>query len=394
MRWLSVLSEEADGLAAAADAARRAREAASVPPDLVFLFPSARHRDHYAALGAVVARELRPKHLIGCSGGGVIGGGAEVEHRPGLSLLCAWLPGVDVRTFHLTVEDLPTPDDGPRKWRAALGLAPDAAPAAVIVLADPFTFDPDHLNQGLDFALPSSVVLGGLASGARAPGGNILFLDAEAFGGGAVGVALSGALEVDPIVAQGCRPVGPELQVTACDKNVILELDGRRPLDALRDLLDALDPGDRELARHAMFLGIRGSSMRSGPGAEGYLVRNLIALDPERGVLAVGAMMRPGRSVRFHVRDRESASRDLAATLAGYARERRGAEPKGALLFSCLGRGVHLFGEPGHDSAMFRDAVADVPLGGFFCNGEIGPVDGQTYLHGFTSCFGVFRAKE
>ena len=65
----------------------------------------------------------------------------------------------------------------------------------------------------------------------------------------------------------------------------------------------------------------------------------------------------------------------------------------GALLFSCLGRGRSLYGSADHDTDAFRRHVGDVPLTGFFCNGEIGPVQGTTFLHGYTSAFGVLHPR-
>jgi small ligand-binding sensory domain FIST len=94
--------------------------------------------------------------------------------------------------------------------------------------------------------------------------------------------------------------------------------------------------------------------------------------------------------VRFHVRDAEASAQDLQQLLNRYRAERSEPDPRGALLFSCLGRGIHLYGHPNHDTDCFRDRVGDVPLGGFFCNGEIGPVGGATHLHGYTSAFGIF----
>jgi small ligand-binding sensory domain FIST len=124
-------------------------------------------------------------------------------------------------------------------------------------------------------------------------------------------------------------------------------------------------------------------------------------MDAERGALAIGALLREGQTVQFHVRDALSASEDLEAVMRRYTTERleaAGGEsvpapPSGALLFSCLGRGMHLYNRPHHDSQVFQSHLGEVPIGGFFCNGEIGPVQTTTYVHGFTSCFGIFRSR-
>ena len=102
--------------------------------------------------------------------------------------------------------------------------------------------------------------------------------------------------------------------------------------------------------------------------------------------------MREGQIVQFHLRDAQTSSDDILAMLSRF-RDSYDIQPRGALLFSCLGRGSYLYGEPNHDVGVFRKIVGDIPLGGFFCNGEIGPVGGTTYLHGYTSAFGIFSSK-
>jgi len=123
-----------------------------------------------------------------------------------------------------------------------------------------------------------------------------------------------------------------------------------------------------------------------------FLVRNLVGLDEDRGILLIGAIMREGTIVQFHLRDAATSAADLSAMLAELPADVR-RDVRGSLLFSCLGRGRHLYGRPDHDTDLFRRHLGEVPLGGFFCNGEIGPVQGRTFLHGYTSSFGLFRPR-
>jgi small ligand-binding sensory domain FIST len=103
-------------------------------------------------------------------------------------------------------------------------------------------------------------------------------------------------------------------------------------------------------------------------------------------------MMQPYQAVQFHLRDARTAAEDLSQHLERYRAGSTGAaSPQGALLFSCVGRGMHLYGRPDHDTSLFEGALGSIPLGGFFCNGEIGPVGGTTFLHGYTSAFALFR---
>jgi small ligand-binding sensory domain FIST len=124
-----------------------------------------------------------------------------------------------------------------------------------------------------------------------------------------------------------------------------------------------------------------------------FLVRNIFGIEPMSGALLVGEVLRSERTVQFHLRDSATSRDDLRAMLKRYI-ENSGSMARGALLFSCLGRGQHLYGRTCHDSDCCRDFLGDIAIGGFFCNGEIGPVGDSTFLHGYTSSFGIFKEKE
>jgi small ligand-binding sensory domain FIST len=230
-----------------------------------------------------------------------------------------------------------------------------------------------------------------MASGARSPGGNVLWAGTHAVRGGAVGVALRGDVIVDTVVAQGCRPIGVPMSVTRCRNNFLLELDGKPPVQVIQELIPSLSEEDRRLLAQALFLGVVVDELVPEPQAGDFLIRNLIGVDPEHGTLAIGEILRQGQTVQFHLRDARTSAEDLSAVLERFAGRPVAAAARGALLFSCLGRGEYLYGTPDHDSALFRARIGDVPLGGFFCNGEIGPVGGSTRVHGYTSSFGIFR---
>lgn len=393
MRWVSIASDLPDlGQAMTACAQEVSTRLGGQPPDLLFAFAS---REHLFRLGEVVPtlqRLLHPGSLLGCSAGGVIGGGRELEQTPGLTLTAALLPDVQRRMVQLTNEQLPPLDGSPRRWVEAIGVEPAEAPVFV-VLADPFSCDAHALLLGLDFAYPKAVKVGGLASGAQSPGGNALFADQRTLRAGAVVLALTGNLEVDTIVAQGCRPIGRTLRITACEQHLLQALDGRPAMEVLQEIYEELSDRDQQLVQNALFLGISMDELRDPAGPGDFLIRNLVGIHPQSGVIGVAGELRPGQTVQFHVRDRVTAAEDLESMLQRYRRARPAGGAQGALLFSCLGRGVHLYGEPDHDCRTFARGVGDIPVGGFFCNGEIGPVGGTTYLHGYTSAFGIFRQR-
>ena len=393
MLWASAVADDAPiDVAVQRAAAVVAAQLGGTPPDLVVAFVSEQHRPAFGRVPEIIAAQFPPALLLGCSAGGVIGGGREVEQRPAVSLTAAVLPSVEITPFHLEADALATLVDEPAAWQPVLGVAAAKAPHFVI-LPEPFSFDAETFLRGLDGAFPASQKIGGLASGARQPGGNALFLGDTVHRSGCVGVALSGNVEVETVVAQGCRPIGVPMFVTGCQGNVIRELDGRPALQVLQELYEQLPASDQELARHSLFLGIVMSEHQQAYRQGDFLIRNLVGMDPERGALAVGALLRDNAIVQFHLRDAKTSAEDIEALLSRYAGVSAVARPHGALLFSCLGRGKFLYGRPDHDTDTFRRHLGEVPLGGFFCNGEIGPVHGTTFLHGYTSAFGLFRGR-
>lgn len=391
MRWVSASAEGSD-LQEVLEALLPPLQAGlhSEPADLSFLFVGAGHAPGAVEISQRLRTALGDPHVLGCTAGGVIGGGREREEPKAVSVLAGRMPGAGIHAFHLLERDLPDPDLPPRAWHEAVGIAPADEPTFV-VLPDPYSFSTDRLLAGLDYAWPGAVALGGLASGASQPGEQALFLDERVLKEGAVGVALMGNVEFVPAVAQGCSPIGKTATVSGCDGRLLTALDGRPALEVLRETF--LEAGDREriLAGRVLLLGFEMDPFAGGNEGP-WLVRPLIGVDRRTKGLVIGEPLRKGRRVRFHVRDRGASQEDLEKTLDTVDLG-SGAAPEAALLFSCLGRGEHLYGEPDHDSRIFRTHFGDMPVAGFFCNGEIGPVGSQTHVHGFTSAFGLIRPK-
>ncbi len=390
MQWASAVSDAVTLDEAITSVGRHiTAEMAGATIDLALVFVSPHHAPRYREVPRLLATAMPHRMLAGCSAGGVIGGGHEIEQRPGIAVAAAHLPEVTVTPIQVEGDALPDLDGSPRAWQDAIGVAPEPTPH-FILLADPFTFPVEDFLAGLDFAYPTSRKVGGMASAAARPGQNALYLRGETFRAGAVTVALSGNVAVDTVIAQGCRPVGKLHQVTRADRNILLELDGKPPLQVIQELVAELPPEDQRLAQRALSLGIV-VDLVTEPQAGDYLIRNIIGVDPERGALAIGEILREGQLVRFQLRDAQAARQDLADLLSRASAGPPRPSPRGALLFTCLGRGIGLFGEPDHDTALFQSRFHGVPVGGFFANGEIGPVGLSTQIHGFTSAFGIFR---
>jgi small ligand-binding sensory domain FIST len=385
-------SESFDTVEAAAQAADRARAGLEPACDLAVVFASGHHLGMAKWLLSEVHERLEPKALIGCGAGGTVAAGRELEDGPGMAVWGASLPGAELETMHLTAE---RDADGFR----LLGLPESLADAAaedgagadesVIALCDPLSFPAEELLDALERSRPHVPVLGGLASASFA-GGAVLLRDGDVHTDGAVAVRLRGA-EVLPCVSQGAGPVGPEMTITRADANVIAELAGKPAMERLGEVIAALPERERDLAASGVLVGLVIDENRPEYERGDFLVRPIIGADRESGAIAIGEPVRVGQTVRLQVRDAASADEDLREALRAQAQALGSGGAAGALLFTCNGRGSHMFDLPDHDAAALEDSLG-APTAGFFCAGEIGPVGGRNFLHGFTATMAVFPA--
>lgn len=363
--------------------------------DLGIVFISSAFASEFSRLLPLLQQRLNIPTILGCSGGGVIGSNElnqteEWEASPALSLTLARLPGVEITPFHLNVEELPDLDASPDAWIDLIGVSPQSKPL-FLLFSGAFVAGINNLLQGLDFAYPDSPILGGQAAGGGFGSQLGLFLNNRFHRDGLVGVALSGNIVMDTIVAQGCRPIGKPLQVTKSDRNIIIELDEQPPLTLLRDLISHLNEEDRRLAQNWLFVGIAMDEFKSELEPGDFLIRNILGVDPQAGAIAIGDRIRPGQRLQFHIRDAQSSAEDLELLLQRYKLEHSGQsyDQAAAFMFACMGRGESLYNQPNFDSQLFHRYFPTIPLVGFFCGGEIGPVGDRTHIHAFTSVIGI-----
>ena len=396
MKWASAVAEGLDLFTALDLCADRVLQGLEndTPPNLVVVFVSTAYGPSAGQVPGALATRFRRSLVFGCSAGGLIGAGQEVEGQPAVALTVAHLPDVGITPFRVTAKTSPTPDDPPDAWARLVGVTPEMRPG-FLILMDPFSPPGEQFPAGLDFAFPAAPKAGGLASGGRRPGAHHLFLGNQSYQDGAIGLSLTGDIAMDTVVAQGCRPIGEPKRITACQDNLLLALEGKPPLTYLREVYAGLPARDQGLVATNLFLGIAMDPLVSQDklDAGSFLIRNLLGADMEQDTIAVGEHLREGQVVQFHVRDALSSAEDLHRQLLSYTDKGTHQTAAGALLFQCNGRGMHLYGRPNHDSDTFRNVVGSVPLGGFFCSGEFGQVAGTTYLHGYTSSFAIFRRR-
>lgn len=378
------VSDSYDPVEAFSEAAGEAARELEGPCDLCLLFAGAPHLMQGKWILSAVHERLEPRHLIGCGAGGVVGDGREIEEGPGAVVWAASMPAATIATHHFELEPL-----GDAYELTGLP-GEDELGDHMILLADPYTFATEALLAHLNEVRPGLPVLGGLASAGAAAGGT-LFRGGDVLGGGAVACSLSG-IPVLPCVSQGAAPVGPEMTITAAQRNVIEELASKPAVERLAEAITSLPEREQELAQAGVMLGIVIDENKPEYVRGDFLARPIIGADRAKGTIAVGEPVRVGQTVRLHVRDAASADEDLREALATQGQALASTGAAGALLFTCNGRGSHMFSVPDHDASAVEDALG-VPAGGFFCAGEIGPVGGRNFLHGFTATMAVFPSE-
>lgn len=378
---------------AAVDAAvaQVAEELGGVTPTLAIVFLGAGHTDAADTVAERVRAGLAPEHLLGATAGGVVADGQELEEPTALSVWAVHLPGATLTPLRYGAPVDPAQSvDAHGVPQGVEWVEPPESADALLLLADPVSFPAPAFLSWMGQARPQVPVSGGMASGAGEPGGNRLLLDEAVYDDGAIAVALSG-VRVRTLVSQGCRPVGHSYIVTGADRNLLQELGGAAPVERVREIYQAASPDDQQRMQAGLHIGTAIDEYKEDFGRGDFLVRGVLGAQEDTGALVVGDLLNIGQTVQFHVRDAQAADEDLRELLARFTEE---GTPSAGLLFTCNGRGQQLFNEPDHDADLVRSTLGDLPLAGFFCAGEFGPVGSRSFAHGFTASVLAFDPVE
>lgn len=375
----SALSEHPLATQAVGEVVGQVLETLGTPPDVAMLFVTPPHTGAIEDIARAVRRLVNPRVLVGATAVSVLGGSQEVEETPGIAL---WAARFDVDVEPVRLEAIPTSDN---LFVAGGGIL-NRNDGTLLLVADPFSFPVEQVLEHLRASTPDVAIIGGMASAGRGPGGNVLVLDDELFRTGAVGVWLPPEVDVTTVVSQGCRPIGNPYVVTKAERNVIYELAGQEALSRLNSTIDELDDHDKRLLANGLHIGHVIDEHKIDHTRGDFLIRGVLGADRKIGAIAIGEEIAVGATVQFQVRDAASADEDLHALIDG----RRAT---GALVFTCNGRGSHLFGEPGHDAEVVSEQTG-AAVAGMFCAGELGPVGGVNFVHGFTASVALFGTAD
>lgn len=365
-------------------AARECLERLGTNPSLAWVFASADYRPHLRDFLELLQLHAHAPLLLGGSASGLIGSAEESEGASGFSLLLVSLP--QTRLTPLSFSEQVADDFHPTQWRDLAGAGADSE--AWIVLGNPLAMAAEPWLATWSKAFPGVPVLGGLASGGPRGDDVFLFHNRDTVEAG-VALGLRGGVRLHSVISQGCRPIGEPHAITGADENVITSIGSLPAYERLQESFDSLSPEEKARAAGNLFAGLALNEYVDDFKTGDFLIRNLLGADAESGSIALAAYPRLGQTLQFQLRDRLSAHEELHSLLKNAAHE--GIRPIASLLFACGGRGTSLFGSPHHDAAAIQHQFGQIPCAGLFCNGEIGPVAGKNFVHGYTAAIGLLE---
>lgn len=338
--------------------------------NLGFVYATDRFAGDLSSILTFLRETTGVEHWAGTVGLGIVVTGKEYFDEPALAVMIGALPERMFRVFPSITRDLEQFRSDQAAWLDT------AQPAFGVVHADPRNPRLPALLTALADETAAFLV-GGLTS---SRGGCEQVAD-RIVDGGISGVLFSAEVGVATGLTQGCSTIGPVRQVTGGEENVMFELDGEPALDAL--MADAGESSLQGLAQAARAL--HAAIPVEGSDTGDYLVRNLVGIDPERGWVAIGDRVSIGDRITFCRRDGDAARADLDRMLK-HLRGRVSGPPKAGLYYTCVARGRNLFNPDSEELGRIKDAFGDIPVIGFFCNGEIS----HNRLYGYTGVLSLF----
>ena len=311
------------------------------------------------------------EHWSGSVGLGVSATGQEYYDQPALTILLADFPDTTFRTVPVQTGDIDNFIHSTGDW-----LKHDEFYFGILH-CDPGNMQVPSLISALAQYIPNAFFVGGLSSSGDV---NVQVAD-TVVSGGISGVLFSSEVPVATGHTQGCTPFTPRHVISACERNIIIELDNRPALDVFREDVGEVIARDLQRVAGYIFAGFP----IPGSDTSDYMVRNLVGIDEGNRLIAVGQLVTEGSEIMFCRRDGNTARQDMLRMLTDI-KGRLTPAPRGAVYYSCTGRGRYQFGPHSEELKLIRAELGDLPLVGFFANGEIF----HNRLYGYTGVLTVF----
>jgi len=373
---------------AATRATEAALERAGVDrTDLAVVFATPNYQSEYRELLAGVRAVSGAPSPVGCTGMSVITSEGEFEGHPGVAVLVATSDTIRARPFLVPTASAEAASPG-RTIRRLIDPLPDG-PRLLVLLPDPFSVHMAQLIAEVEEDPATLPIVGAAASSGPGQRESFQWCGQEIGVHAVAGLLLTGELTLRLGVAQGCQPIGQPSRISRAEANQIIELDGRPALERLQETVATLPKAEFERAAHSLFAGIAHEDAQNPIHQGDLLVRNLVGIDPSSGAVAVAEQVRQGQIVQFVLRDARAARADMRRMLETLYAATQRIRPRFGFYFNCLGRGVGLYGDANHDITLIREFFGDLPIVGFFGNGELAPVGGKNYAHSYTGVLAV-----
>ena len=306
------------------------------------------------------------EHWVGSVGQAILCTGHEYYDQPAIAIMLADFPAGGFTVFnHAEDTHHLQPSDPMSGLRFAL------------VHGDPRNGQLPALIDSLPEQLGNGYLSGGLTSAES----HYYQIADDIVEGSLSGVVFSDQVQVVTGLSQGCSPIGPVHTLTEADHHMAISIDERPALDVFKEDIGEILARDIDRAAGYIFAGFPVKGSDTGD----YLVRNVIGIDPENGLLAIGDHMHSGVPIMFCRRDGKSAIQDMQRMLENL-KQRLPGPIRGGIYISCLGRGRYLFGEDSEEMKMIQEVLGDIPLVGFYASGEIA----GHRLYGYTGVLTLF----
>ncbi|HEX2933038.1 MAG TPA: FIST N-terminal domain-containing protein, partial [Candidatus Binatia bacterium] len=359
--------------------------------DMAVVFFTADHAAHPRDLVSTLCRTVGTDCVVGSSGAGVLTGEGEFEGSGGIAVLV--IAGEEIIGRPFIFEPL-------RNNEANLGASfgdflakTHEENSLMILLPDTYNGNPQRLLQTMASKAGFHPVIGAGSTENGTAGATFQLCGDKVATNSVAGAYLSGAFDVRVDITQGCQPISEPMVITKAENNLIYEIDHRPALEVFAKLLKGPLAEDLRRALMVLFVGLPADRTENSVGPGKYLVRNIVGLDPEKGILGVSEEVREGEAMVFTMRDGQRAREDLGQMLQRQKEGLAGKKPAFGFYFNCCARGRSLYGISDIDSAYIRQALGDIPLIGMFGGYELAPMGGANHLFAYTGVLALITEE-
>jgi small ligand-binding sensory domain FIST len=376
----SSLSSTRDAIAQAA--ARALAEAGIAKADTAIVFFTAEHANQARELVESLSSATGARKTAGCSAAGILTGAGEIEGTHGIAVLVFAADQLHSEPF--LIHPLREKDEnaGAEIARRLAGAA--AENRLVVLLPDTYNGQPQRLLASMEGRAGFVSVIGAGASESGMARTTYQLCGDTVTSNAVAGLSLSGTFQMHIDITQGCQPITQPMTITKAKGHLIYEIDQQPALEVFARLLKGPLAEDLRRALQVLFVGLPANRDENSVGPGNYVIRNIIGLDPDKGILGVADEVREGQALIFALRDGQRAREDLNQMLARQAARLAGKKPVFGLYFNCCARGASLYGTEGIDTAYIRQALGDFPLIGMFGGYELAPLGKANHLFAYT----------